>query len=58
MIQYWISKGLANRGPNNLGPDLEPNWEAFHEDDEEDLNEEDDECEDIEVNNNSGNNNP
>lgn len=57
MIVYWISKGLGNRGPNNPGPGSEPNWEAFHEEDEYNANEEDDECEDIEINGDSNFNN-
>lgn len=64
MIEYWTNKGLANRGPNNPGPNAEQNWEAYQEgddaieegDEEEDDDDGDDnngEFEDIEINNNN-----
>lgn len=49
MIEYWMSKGLGNRGPNNPGPNAEQDWEAFNEEDEnEDEGDDNDNCEDIE----------
>jgi ankyrin repeat protein len=46
MIEYWTSKGLANRGPNNPGGGDGMGFESIEEGGEEE-NEED--CEDIDT---------
>lgn len=53
MIEYWTGKGLANRGPNNHGPSqggIEWDDLAIEEGNEE---EDDDDCEDIDLQENA-----
>jgi ankyrin repeat protein len=49
MIEYWTSKGLANRGPNNSGSGGAGGFESIEEGGEE--NEED--CEDLDLQENA-----
>lgn len=57
MIEYWKGKGLANRGPNNHGPSNDDGVEwgeiGIEEGNEDEENGDEDECEDIDIPENS-----